>query len=56
MSFFWQTGLASLVLLAAFRPFRASASPSINVNLHASFQSPPYLVELLYVSPPAPSC
>jgi hypothetical protein len=39
----------SLVLLSAFRHIGALAGPSINVALRASFDSAPYLVELLYV-------
>jgi hypothetical protein len=39
----------SLVQLSAFRHIGALAGPSINVALRASFDSAPYLVELLYV-------
>jgi len=33
---------------------RVVASPNVNVELQASFQSPPYLLELLYVHPIIP--
>ena len=39
----------TLVLLSAFRYIGTLAGPSINVALRASFNSAPYLVELLYV-------
>ncbi|KAF2478130.1 UDP-glucose:glyco protein glucosyltransferas-like protein [Lindgomyces ingoldianus] len=39
--------LRSLLVLSAFGSLRAFASPSINVALRASFNSAPYLIELL---------
>lgn len=44
-------GLAAAILAAAWLPpAQVAASPSVNVALNAAFPSPPYLVELLYVT------
>ncbi|KAF2115554.1 UDP-glucose:Glyco protein glucosyltransferase-domain-containing protein [Lophiotrema nucula] len=40
-------GLKALFVLSAFNPLGACAGPTINVALRASFNSAPYLVELL---------
>jgi UDP-glucose:glycoprotein glucosyltransferase len=43
-------GLAGALLVTTYlHALRAAASPSINVALKTSFDSAPYLLELLYV-------
>lgn len=45
-------GLAGALLASTYLPaLCASATPSINVGLRASFSSAPYLLELLFVHP-----
>jgi UDP-glucose:glycoprotein glucosyltransferase len=46
-------GLTGALLATIYlHALRATASPSINVALKTSFDSAPYLLELLYESPP----
>ena len=39
--------LGLLLLSSSFRLQRAAAGPSVNVALQASFDAPPYILELL---------
>ncbi|KAF2147059.1 glycosyltransferase family 24 protein [Aplosporella prunicola CBS 121167] len=43
----WLLSSHTALLLSTFSPLRVGASPPINVALRASFNAPPYLVELL---------
>ncbi|KAF2670722.1 hypothetical protein BT63DRAFT_385109 [Microthyrium microscopicum] len=45
-SFTWRSAAHLLFLFAAF-PLRATANPSINVDVQAAFASPPFIIELL---------
>ena len=49
--FFLPTGLLHLLLVSsALNGARVAAGPAVNVALQASFNSPPYLLELLLVT------
>lgn len=39
-----------LITSSSWLPHQVAASPAVNVALQASFNSPPYLLELLYVT------
>jgi hypothetical protein len=45
--FLWGRGVKLLLLLANLHSLKVAASPSINVDLQTSFDSAPYLIELL---------
>lgn len=42
--------LWGLIVILLSRTLRVAASPSVNVALQASFNSAPYLLELLFVT------
>ena len=41
--------LGLLLITTSFNVRRVEASPSVNVALQASFDAPPYILELLFV-------